>query len=207
MHAVKLALALLLLKSELILPFSRLSEWLQVLEVWCFRLLNNYCYLCCINPDFWSWCSRLVSMFALFLRVSHSGGSFGPSLVGNVSHGSWWCRWGLDVAILVFLYRESEWGGKNWPSSIFNGLELVEHTPSSMPFQVLRSWECCCGCTLRILWHHGKYHILCEMRTVMFAASAWSRLDNSGKLYDSSWLQVGLVTCAMKIKCHCENLL
>lgn len=146
-------------------------------------------------------------MSAVFLRVSHSGGSFDPSLVGNVSHGPWWCCWGLDVAILVFLYRKSEWGGKNLPCGIFNGLELSEHTPNSTPFQVLRSWECCCGCTLRVLWHHGKYHGLGEMHAIVSAASAWSHCDNSGKLYDSCWLQVDLVICTKKIKCHCENLL
>lgn len=171
---------------------------------WIIYSSSNLCY---INPDFWSGYCSLVSMSALFLGVSHSGGSFGPSLVGNVSHGSWWCCWGLGVAILVFLCGDSERGGKNLPFSIFNGLELREHTPSSMSFQVLRSWECCCSCTLGVLWHHGKYHSLCEMRAMMFAASACSDHDNSGKLYDSCWPQVGSVTCGKKIKCHCENLL
>lgn len=85
----------------------------------------------------------------------------------------WRCCQELDAAGLVFLCGESEWGGENLPFSICNGLELIEHVPSSPLFQVLGSWECCCGCMLGVLWHHGKHHSLCEMHAVMFAASAW----------------------------------
>lgn len=111
-------------------------------------------------------------MPALFLRDAHSGGSFRPSPVGNISCGPWRCCQGLDVAGSVFLYRESERGGANLPCSICHGLELFEQVPSSLPFQALRSWECCCGCTLGVVWHRGKHHSLCEMHAIMFAASA-----------------------------------
>ena len=54
MLAVKLALFRLLLKPELILPSSRLPEWLQVLEVWCFRSPNNLLLLVLYYPDSWA---------------------------------------------------------------------------------------------------------------------------------------------------------
>lgn len=150
-------------------------------------------------------------MSALFLRDTRSRGSFDPSLVGNISRGSWRCCQGLDTAGSVFLYGESERGGENLPFSICNGLELFEHVPSSPPFQALRSRECCCGCTLGVLRHRGKHHSLCEMHAIMFAVSAWLDGHNVfttlAKPCDSYWLQEGLLTCRKKIKCHCEKFL
>lgn len=164
-------------------------------------------------PDFWAWFCRLVSMPALFLRDAHSGGSFCPSPIGNVSRGPWRCCQGLDAAGSVFLYRESERGGENLPCSICHGLELFEQVPSSPPFQALRSWECCCGCTLGVVRHRGKHHSLCAnmfVNAIMFAASAWLEGHNVfslAKPCDSYWLQAGLLTCGNKIKCHCQKFL
>lgn len=106
-------------------------------------------------------------MPALFLRDAHSGGSFRPSPVGNISCGPWRCCQGLDAAGSVFLYRESERGGGNLPCSICHGLELFEQVPSSPPFQALRSWECCWGCTLEVVRHRGKHPSLCEMHAII----------------------------------------
>lgn len=185
MLAVKLALALLLLKSELILPSSRLPEWLQVLEVWCFRSLNNLLLLLMYYPDFGRDSAVSFQCLHCFRRDSRSGGSFGPSLVAKFARGFWQCCQGLDTAGSVFLYEESEWGRENLPLSICNGLELFEHIPSLPPFQTLRCQQCCHGCTLGVLWHRGNHHHLCEMHAIMFAApvglDGTPCLDNSGQ--------------------------
>lgn len=210
MLAVKLALALLLLKSEPILPSSRLPEWLQVLKVWYFRSLNNLLLFVMYYLDFWAWFCSLISMFALFLRDACSRGSSGPSPVGNVSRGFWLCCWAWHGQLSTPL--QEEWvRSENMPFSICSGLELFEHVPSPPPFQSLRSRECCCGCMLRVLWHRGICHSLCEMRAIKFAAPAWldgrSVFTTLVKSCDRCWLQGGLLTCGKKIKCHCEKFL
>lgn len=118
----------------------------------------------------------------------------------------------LDDAVtanLVFLYRKSVWGGENLPFSISNSLELSEQVPCSLPFQALRSQECCRGCMLGVLWQHGNHHNLCEMHAV-FAAPV--RLDRHNvftdlaKPWDSYFMQ-GLLNCRKKIKCHSGKFL
>lgn len=117
---VKLPLVVLLLKLELILPSSILPEWLQALQVWCFRLLNDCLLLMVYGAGFWAW--FWDSSHCVLCFWAWSGGTFGHSLVGSTSHSSRQCFRGsqssTDASSPGLFNGEHEWGGENLPFSI-----------------------------------------------------------------------------------------
>lgn len=162
MLAVKLALALSLLKSEPILPSSRLPEWLQVLEVWCFRSLNNLLLFVMYYLYFWTWFCRLISMSALFLGDACSGGSSGPSPVGNISCGFWLCCWAWHGQLSTPLQED-------WGENIYSKEVRICHSASIIVWSCLNTSQ---ACYLLRPWDPGNAAVVARSESYGIVANA-----------------------------------